>query len=137
MSELVTIDEIIKDVINEVNLDNIEDTGLSGEIFIDPETKVYRITLTADEEGTVVLPVPDTSLLPEKNSYFQYELEVTVPSDAIVLSFDKPSSWTWIEGGELPMLHEDFAGKTLYIVARFDCYSKKTLANTWRIENAS
>lgn len=136
MSELVTIDEILKDVVEEVNFDAIQNTS-SGEISIDPEIKIYRTTLTVDEGGTAVLPVPDTTRLPEDSAYFQYELEVTVPSNAVVLSFDKPSSWTWMEGGELPMLHEDFAGKILYIVARFDCHSKKTLANIWRIENAS
>ena len=93
-----------------------------------PETAVYRSSLNAD--GT--FPTITDSAIPTAAAYYQFELELAVPS-AVPSTITGPSGWTWIDGHGLPDPADLSGGETIYISVRLDCTARTFLASVWRV----
>jgi hypothetical protein len=95
-----------------------------------PETAVYRSALNAD--GT--FPTITDTAIPTSAAYYQFELELTVPS-TVPSSITGPSGWTWLDGHGLPDPADLIGGEVIYISCRMDCGSSgnPVLASVWRV----
>lgn len=95
---------------------------------LSPSTAVYRAALNAD--GT--FPTVDAAAIPTAAAYYQFELELTVPS-TVPSTITGPSGWTWIDGHGLPDPADLSGGETIYISVRLDCTARTFLASVWRV----
>ena len=102
-------------------------TASSG-VTLDPSTAVYRSALNAD--GT--FPTITDSGIPTTAAYYQFELELSVPS-TVPSTITGPSGWTWLDGHGLPDPADLSGGETIYISARLDCTARTFLASVWRV----
>lgn len=101
----------------------------NGTFLLNLATNTYR--MYADMDSTdAIIPTPDSSLVPQSCQYYYFEMEVAIDSTATSL-VSPTGGWIWISGGELPS--SGYAGHTLYISVRFDCFSRTYLANAWRV----
>jgi hypothetical protein len=93
-----------------------------------PETAVYRSSLNSD--GT--FPTITDTGIPTTAAYYQFELELTVPSTA-PSTITGPSGWVWLDGHGLPDPADLSGGETIYISVRLDCTARTFLASVWRV----
>lgn len=93
-----------------------------------PETAVYRSSLNAD--GT--FPTITDTAIPTAAAYYQFELELAVPS-TVPSTITGPSGWTWLDGHGLPDPADLSGGETICISVRLDCTSRTFLASVWRV----
>ena len=93
-----------------------------------PETAVYRSSLNAD--GT--FPAITDTGIPTAAAYYQFELELTVPS-TVPSTITGPSGWTWLDGHGLPDPADLSGGETIYVSVRLDCTARTFLASVWRV----
>ena len=101
----------------------------NGTFLLNLATNTYR--MSADMDSTdAIIPTPDSSLVPQSCQYYYFEMEVAIDSTATSL-VSPTGSWIWISSGELPS--SGYAGHTLYISVRFDCFTRTYLANAWRV----
>ena len=75
------------------------------------------------------IPTPVTTALTATDGYYQFEIELAVPSTATSLT--APSGWTWLTGFELPS--SGYAGKTVYVSCRMDLRGNAVTASCWRV----
>ena len=95
---------------------------------LDLGTAVYRANLAND--GT--FPTITDSGIPTATAYYQFELELTVPS-TVPSTITGPSGWTWIDGHGLPDPADLSGGETICISVRLDCTARTFLASVWRV----
>ena len=95
---------------------------------LDPDTAVYRANLASD--GT--FPTITDTAIPTAAAYYQFELELTVPS-TVPSTITGPSGWTWLDGHGLPDPADLSGGETIYISVRLDCTARTFLASVWRV----
>lgn len=93
-----------------------------------PETAVYRDSLNAD--GT--FPTVDATGITTAAAYYQFELELAVPS-TVPSTITGPTGWTWIDGHGLPDPADLSGGETICISVRLDCTARTFLASVWRV----
>ena len=92
------------------------------------DTSVYKSALNND--GTFP-SIVDTAI-ETANAYYQFELELTVPS-TVPSTITGPSGWTWIDGHGLPDPADLSGGETICISVRLDCTARTFLASVWRV----
>ena len=95
---------------------------------LSPGVSVYRSSLNAD--GT--FPTVDATAIPTTAAYYQFELELTVPS-TVPATITGPSGWTWLDGHGLPDPADLVGGETICISVRLDCTARTFLASVWRV----
>ena len=100
----------------------------SSTVTLAPQTAVYRAALNADGS----FPTVDATAIPTASAYYQFELELTVPS-TVPSTITGPSGWTWIDGHGLPDPADLSGGETIYISVRLDCTARTFLASVWRV----
>lgn len=123
MGNYVTIDDL--SAVNYLKI-RTEQNGIN----LQDDIKVYWYAFETAQSTSYTIPNPNLSQIQSGFQYFDYELEVNVPSNATSIS--GPSDWGWVTGYELPT--SDFAGKTIYIKCRLMCFDKpETIAQVWRI----
>lgn len=93
-----------------------------------PGTAIYRSAFAAD--GT--FPTITATAIPTAAAYYQFELELTVPS-TVPSTITGPSGWTWIDGHGLPDPADLVGGETICISVRLDCTARTFLASVWRV----
>ena len=91
-------------------------------------TAAYRSSLNAD--GT--FPTITDSGIHTAAAYYQFELELTVPS-TVPSTITGPTGWTWLDGHGLPDPADLVGGETIFISVRFDCTARTFLASVWRV----
>ena len=104
-------------------------TASSG-ITLALNTAVYKAALASD--GT--FPSIDGQNIPTAAAYYQFELELTVPS-TVPSSLTGPSGWTFLDGHGLPDPADLTGGEVIYISCRMDCGAtgKPVLASVWGV----
>jgi len=102
-------------------------TASSG-ITLALNTAVYRSALNAD--GT--FPTITATGIPTAAAYYQFELELAVPS-TVPSTITGPSGWTWLDGHGLPDPADLSGGETICISVRLDCTARTFLASVWRV----
>ena len=102
-------------------------TASSG-VDLAPGTAVYRANLASD--GT--FPTVDATAIPTAAAYYQFELELDVPS-TVPSTITGPSGWTWLDGHGLPDPADLSGGETICISVRLDCTARTFLASVWRV----
>ena len=91
-------------------------------------TAVYRSSLNAD--GT--FPTVDATAIQTAAAYYQFELELAVPS-TVPSTITGPSGWGWLDGHGLPDPADLSGGETIFISVRLDCTARTFLASVWRV----
>lgn len=91
-------------------------------------TAVYRANLAND--GT--FPTIADSGIPTAAAYYQFELEMSVPS-TVPSTITGPSGWVWLDGHGLPDPADLTGGETICISVRLDCTARTFLASVWRV----
>lgn len=91
-------------------------------------TAVYRSALNAD--GT--FPTITDTAIPTASAYYQFELELAVPS-TVPSTITGPSGWVWLDGHGLPDPADLAGGETICISVRLDCTARTFLASVWRV----
>lgn len=123
MGDYATTDDL-----NSVNYLKIKND--QNGINLQDDIKVYWYAFETAQSTSYTIPNPNLSQIQSGFQYFDYELEIIVPSNATSIS--GPQGWAWITGYELPT--SDFAGKTIYIKCRLMCFDKpETIAQVWRV----
>ena len=112
----------------EVIAENTNYLAYASTTTLAPETAVYRSALNAD--GT--FPTITDSGIPTAAAYYQFELELTVPS-TVPSTITGPTGWTWLDGHGLPDPADLLGGETIYISVRLDCTARTFLASVWRV----
>ena len=102
-------------------------TASSG-ITLALNTGVYKAALASD--GT--FPSIDAQNIAEMPAYYQFELELTVPS-TVPSTITGPSGWTWLDGHGLPDPADLSGGETICISVRLDCTARTFIASVWRV----
>jgi len=102
-------------------------TASSG-ITLALNTAVYRSALNSD--GT--FPSVDGQNIPTAAAYYQFEIELTVPS-TVPSTITGPSGWVWLDGHGLPDPADLSGGETICISVRLDCTARTFLASVWRV----
>lgn len=102
-------------------------TASSG-ITLALNTGVYKAALASD--GT--FPSIDDQNIAEMSAYYQFELELTVPS-TVPSTITGPSGWTFLDGHGLPDPADLSGGETICISVRLDCTARTFLASVWRV----
>lgn len=102
-------------------------TASSG-ITLALNTGVYKAALASD--GT--FPSIDAQNIAEMPAYYQFELELTVPS-TVPSTITGPTGWTWLDGHGLPDPADLSGGETIYVSVRLDCSARTFLASVWRV----
>lgn len=95
---------------------------------LSPSTAVYRAALNAD--GT--FPTITDTAIPTAAAYYQFELELSVPS-TVPAAITGPTGWDWLDGGELPDPSVLSGGETIFVACRMDCATRTVTANVWRV----
>ena len=105
-------------------------TVTNNSFALSQDIGIYRVSASVSS-GVATIPTPSATAIDNSNSYFCFEMEVSVGSTAT--SLVGPTGWTWVADGELPT--SDFANKTLYIAVRLDCAQgvRTFLANVWQV----
>ena len=91
-------------------------------------TAVYRANLASD--GT--FPTITDTAITSQSAYFQFELELTVPS-TVPSTFTGPTGWIWLDGHGLPDPEDLSGGETVCISVRLDCTARTFLASVWMV----
>jgi len=100
----------------------------SSGVALSHTTSVYRSAFASDGTFPTII---DTGI-PTASAYFQFELELTVPS-TVPSTITGPSGWTWMDGGSLPDPSDLSGGETLYIACRLDCTARTIKANCYEV----
>ena len=104
------------------------ESGGSTEIALSAQTAVYRGVLGTDGS----FPYIEDSGIPTASAYYQFELELSVPS-TVPSTITGPTGWTWLDGHGLPDPADLSGGETICISVRLDCTARTFLASVWRV----
>lgn len=130
----IALDETLQRVANALEADSryivLPYVTASSGITLALNTGVYKAALASD--GT--FPSIDAQNIAEMPAYYQFELELTVPS-TVPSTITGPSGWTFLDGHGLPDPADLSGGETICISCRMDCGAtgKPVLASVWRV----
>lgn len=124
LEDIATLDDLEQKL--DADQRNVVPYAESVDLTLDPVVSVYRLSPTGT---SISIPSPVTTALPATDGYYQFEIELAVPSTATSLT--APSGWTWLTGFELPS--SGYAGKTVFVSCRMDLRGNAVTASCWRV----
>jgi hypothetical protein len=118
----------VAQILNKPTIPNPNLLTYTSGTTLNPATAVYRSALNND--GT--FPTITDTGIPAVAAYYQFELELAVPS-AVPSTITGPTGWTWLDGHGLPDPADLSGSETICISVRLDCTARTFLASVWRV----